>query len=97
MSYNPKEVRRRKVLITNNILHKQDAGLTPELQTPNNCEQKVDDLQSEESRRRKVLITYNILHKQGTGLTPEFQKHNNPANRKVMLYNPKEVEIGRWF
>jgi hypothetical protein len=31
--YYPKEVRRRKVLITYNILHKQDAGLTPELQT----------------------------------------------------------------
>jgi hypothetical protein len=30
--YNPKEVRRRKVLITNNILHKQGAGPTPEHQ-----------------------------------------------------------------
>ena len=89
MSYNPKEVRRRKVLITYNILHKQDAGLTPELQTPNNCEQKLDALQSEESRRRKILITYNILHKQGTGLTPEFQKQNNSANRKVMDLQPE--------
>jgi hypothetical protein len=30
MPYNPKRVRRRKVLITNNILHKQGAGPTPE-------------------------------------------------------------------
>jgi hypothetical protein len=30
MPHNPKEVKRRKVLITNNILHKQGAGPTPE-------------------------------------------------------------------
>jgi hypothetical protein len=77
MSYNPKEVRRRKVLITYNILHKQDTGLTPELHTSNNSEEKKDAPQSEESRRRKVLITYNILHKQDAGLTPELQTPNN--------------------
>jgi transposase-like protein len=73
MPYNPKEVRRRKVLITYNILHKQDAGLFTRTSNTNNSEEKEDALQSEESRRRKVLITYNILHKQGAGLTPELQ------------------------
>ncbi|MDD2578162.1 MAG: hypothetical protein PHP96_02110 [Candidatus Dojkabacteria bacterium] len=42
MPYNPKEVRRRKVLITYNTLHKQDAGLTPELHTSSNSEEKKD-------------------------------------------------------
>ena len=36
----PEGSKKRKVLITNNILHKQDAGLTPELQTSNNSEEK---------------------------------------------------------
>jgi hypothetical protein len=53
MPYNPKEVRRRKVLITYNILHKQDAGPSPEHQTLQSPEEEGSALQPEGSRKKE--------------------------------------------
>jgi len=49
----PKEMRRRKVLITYNALHKQDAGPTPEHQTLHYCKQKSSALQPEGSSNER--------------------------------------------
>jgi hypothetical protein len=86
-------MRRRRVLITNNVLHMQDAGPSPEHHTLHYCKQKSSALQSEESKKKEG--SNNLQHpaqarsRTYTGTT----KHHNPASRKGMPYNPKEVEM----